>query len=183
MNRRLASPSTLASRIFLLLLVAAGCLAATTARAERKVGLAWDSATDNTTAGYVVYAYEEDSLLLARLDVGGNTYAEVPGLKEGLNYTFYVTAYNPYRIESAPSLPISFRVPVPLQMISPSPTTAGKLRFPAAPGRSYELQASTDLVNWSTIWQTGVANSYAWIEYQDPRARYYNSRFYRLQVR
>jgi hypothetical protein len=183
MNSAPLLPSTSISRILLAIIALAGCILASPAWAERKVTLAWDGSIDTATSGYIVYAYEENTTLLARVDVGGNTYAEIDGLKEGLSYTFYVTAYNPYYVESPPSLPVNFQVPVPLQMVSGAGIGAGRIRFPAAPGRSYELQASTDLMNWSTIWQTGVVNKYAWLEYQDPRARYYVSRFYKLIVR
>jgi hypothetical protein len=169
-------------RIIVAVLTMVGCMAGDTAWAERKVTLAWDGSSDGTIAGFAVYVREENSPELARVDVGGSTQAEISGLKEGLSYTFHVTAYNPLGIESPPSQPISFFVPVPLQLMPPSVAPPGSLRFPAAPGRWYELQASTDLSNWSTIWQTGVANSYSWINFQDPRARYYSSRFYRLQV-
>jgi len=172
------------SSISSLLTLLVGLLITTTpgiAHAEHTVTLAWDSAADEA-AGYFVYAVEENSTEPVKLDVGGNTRAVVSGLKEGLSYTFYVTAYNPVRVESAPSLPIEFKVPVPLQMNPSANNAPGRVRFPAAPGRWYELQASTDLVNWTTIWQTGKANNYAWMEYQDPRARFYKSRFYRLQV-
>lgn len=148
--------------------------------AQRSVTLAWNPG--NEAAGYFVYAIEENATESVKLDAGGKTQTIVSGLKEGLNYTFYVTAYNPSGVESAPSLPIEYRVPVTMQMTAPAGGAPGRIRFPAAPGRWYELQASTDMVNWSTIWQTGKANNYAWMEYQDPRARYYSSRFYRLQV-
>lgn len=150
--------------------------------AERSIKLAWNAGTDASAAGYKVYALEENANQPIALDVGFNGQAEVKGLKEGLEYTFYVTAYNFLGMESPPSSPIAYRVPVPMQMTPSSVSNPGKIRFPAAPGRWYELEASTDMLNWTTIWQTGVANSYSWIEYQDPRARYYTSRFYRLKV-
>jgi hypothetical protein len=167
--------------LILPLLVISGVIGVPThAYAERSITLAWNAGEE--AAGYFVYAVEENSTEMLKLDVGESTKTVVSGLKEGLNYTFYVTAYNPVYIESPPSLPIEFRVPVPMQMTPPNGNAPGRVRFPAAPGRWYELQASTDLVNWTTIWQTGKANNYAWMEYQDPRARYYTSRFYRLQV-
>jgi hypothetical protein len=181
MNRQsLLSPHAIRSLLVLLVGSLIGVVAPL-AHAERTVTLAWEAGADDA-AGYFVYAVEENSTVPVKLDVGGNTRAVVSGLKEGLCYTFYVTAYSPVRIESAPSVPIAFKVPVPLEMRPPTGGAPGRVRFPAAPGRWYELQASTDLVNWTTIWQTGMANNYAWMEYQDPRARYYTSRFYRLQV-
>lgn len=151
--------------------------------AERAVTLAWNPSSGASVAGYYVYAWEENSETPIRIDAGNNNSAVVRGLKEGLQYIFQVTAYNFYRLESSPTEGLPYRVPVPLRMIPPSAgSSASRIQFPAAPGRWYELQASTDLINWTTIWQTGVVNNYSWMEYQDPRSRYYNSRFYRLQV-
>lgn len=82
------------------------------------MALAWGGSTDSTTTGYVVYAFEENTTLLARVDVGGSTYVEIDGLKEGLSYTFYVTAYNPYYVESPPSLAVNFQVPGLVLMVS-----------------------------------------------------------------
>lgn len=141
------------------------------------MALAWGGSTDSTTTGYVVYAFEENTTLLARVDVGGSTYVEIDGLKEGLSYTFYVTAYNPYYVESPPSLAVNFQVPGLVLMVSGAGIGPCRVCFPAAPGCSHGLQAPTGLVNWSTIWQTGVVNKYGRLECQDPRARYYLSRF------
>lgn len=150
--------------------------------AERAVTLAWNPGS-GPVAGYYVYAWEENAPTPIRVDAGDKNVAVVSGLKEGLRYVFQVTAYNSYRVESAPTEGLPYTVPVPLRMLPPAAgSSSSRIRFPAAPGRWYELQASVDLINWTTIWQTGVANNYSWMEYQDPRSRYHNSRFYRLQV-
>jgi len=151
--------------------------------AERAVTLAWNHSAGTSVAGYYVYAWEDGADTPMRVDAGLNNFAVVGGLKEGLRYVFEVTAYNILRLESQPTEGLPYDVPVPLELLSRAGETGVlKLRFPAAPGRWYQLQASTDLVSWSTIWQTGVANSYSWTEYQDPRAQDYPVRFYRLQV-
>lgn len=151
--------------------------------AERSVTLAWDPSVSSSVAGYYVYAWEENASVPMKVNAGSMSYASINGLKEGLRYTFHVTAYNPHGLESQPSAGLPYVVPVPLQMIPPATSSGScRIQFPAAPGKWYELQASTDLVNWTTIWQTGLANNYSWVEYQDPRSRYHGSRFYRLQV-
>jgi hypothetical protein len=163
--------------------VAAVCLGwACAARAERAVTLAWNPST-GPVAGYYVYAWEENATAPMRVDAGNSTVAQVSGLKEGLRYVFQVTAYNTSRVESVPTSGLPYTVPVPIELLPPLPgSTSCRIRFPAAPGRWYELQASTDLVQWTTIWQTGLANNYSWVDYQDPRSRYYKTRYYRLQV-
>jgi hypothetical protein len=115
--------------------------------------------------------------------VGSATQTTIGGLKEGLRYNFKVTAYNQFGAESAPSNEAALTVPVPVQLVRPmSPTALRRLRFPVAPGRAYEVQASTDLVNWMPIWQTGVATTYTWIEVPDMQSGSIRSRFYRLRV-
>jgi len=152
-------------------------------RAELAVTLAWDPSPDASVAGYYVYAREENSVAPVRINAGAATQTRIASLKEGLRYAFTVTAYTASGVESVPSNEAVFVVPVPLRLpTSVSPTGFRRIQFPIAPGRWYELQASTDLRSWQTIWQTGVANSYSWVEFQDPLSGMLKCRFYRLQV-
>lgn len=161
----------------------AAALLSSHAWAEKSLALAWNPSPDVSVTGYYLYTREENALTPTKTDIGLNTQASVSGLKEGLKYTFTVTAYNAFGLESAPSNEAVFTVPVPLQLRPPpSPTSARSVRFPAAPGRWYELQASADLQTWVTIWQTGVANTYSWVEFQDLQSPKFKSRFYRLKV-
>lgn len=174
-NRRLISSAALMVICWTCLLCAA--------RAETAVTLAWDQSNDFNIAGYCVYAREENSSTPTRINVGAATLFKIGGLKEGLRYAFTVTAYNASGIESIPSNEVIYTVPVPLR-IAPPPLATGfmKLQFPAAPGHWYEMQASSDLQTWATIWQTGVANTYSWVEYQDPQSRTLKRRHYRLVI-
>lgn len=173
-----------AKRNFIAVAVAAGwMMLLATASAERSVTLAWNPNADASTVGYRVYALEENALTATSTNVGGLTQVTVPGLKEGLRYTFTVTSYNAAGMESVPSDAAVFVVPVPLQLLpATTPGGAKRLQFPAAPGRWYELQASADLKNWTTIWQTGVALTYAWTGFSDPQSATLKSRYYRLKV-
>jgi chitin-binding protein len=154
-----------------------------TGNAETSVTLAWNPSSDASVTGYYVYSREENSATATRTNVGVATQSRIGGLKEGARYAFTVTAYNAAGAESVPSNEAAYVVPVPIRMINPSPATGYKrVRFPAAPGHWYELQASTNLLTWTTIWQTGVANSYSWVEFQDPQSKTLKARFYRLVV-
>lgn len=53
--------------------------------------------------------------------------------------------------------------------------------FQAFPGSTFQVQASTDLVNWATI-ATVVADGVGGIDYVDAQASNYSSRYYRLTV-
>ena len=188
------SPRTSARRSFILLAIAVCWLGlVASANAERSVTLAWNPSADSSTTGYRIYASEENAATSTRINVLGLTQVTIPGLKEGLRYTFKVTAYNALGIESGPSNDAVFVVPVPLQLLPGTiATDVKRLQFPMAPGHWYELQASTDMKTWTTIWQTGVASSYVWTEFQDALSGFgvvktssfkpLPTRFYRLQV-
>lgn len=149
-------------------IAALGILLPGNASAERSVTLAWYPSTDAAVTGYYVYSLEENATVATRINVAGLTQATIPALKEGLRYTFKVTAYNAAGLESAPSNEAMFVVPVTLRLLPGATVTASKrLQFPMAPGHWYELQASTNLTSWTTIWQTGTAVTYAWTEFQD----------------
>lgn len=169
---------------FFAAITAAGWLAMiASASAAQSVTLAWNPSANSTVIGYRVYTREENATTATSINVPGLTQLTVPGLKEGLRYTFTVTSYNAAGVESAPSNDAVFVVPVPLQLLPATTPASGKrLQFPAAPGHWYELQASTDLKNWITIWQTAVVTSYAWTGYNDPQSSTLKSRFYRLRV-
>lgn len=166
-----------------------------TASAEKTVTLTWDRSADASVAGYRVYTLEENATTATSVNVLGLNQVTLPGLKEGLRYTFTVTSYNATGVESVPSAAVAFVVPVPLQLL-PATTATGPrlLRFPMAQGHGYELQASTDTKVWATVWQTNLVSSYAWTEVQEPpgstggngsgttTVSQFARRFFRLQV-
>jgi hypothetical protein len=153
------------------------------AMAERTVTLTWNPPSDGSAAGFYVYCHEEGADAPIRLDVGGVTRTSVSGLKEGLRYRFFVTTYNHARLESAPSNAATLEVPVPILLNRPaSPTAIRRLRFPAAPGRAYVVEASPNLRDWSPIWQTGIATTYNWVEIPDLQSATLPQRFYRLRI-
>lgn len=170
-----------------LLFILAGalwCSSEFSALALRSVTLGWNPNPGSSVSGYNVYALEENALLPTKTNVGLNTQATIAGLKEGLTYRFTVTTYNQLGLESLPSGPLFFTVPVPLELIRPTGTSKNmRLRFPISPGRQYDLQASSDLKVWTTIWQTSGGLAYTQVEYEDLRSGSLKSQFYRLIVR
>lgn len=159
-------------------------LASTSAFALREVTLGWDASSDSSVAGYNVYTLEEGQPSPTKQTVGQTAQARITGLKEGLTYSFTVTSYNALGIESLPSAPVTFFVPVPLEISRPTGTNAFvRLRFPVSPGRQYQLQASSDMRTWTSIWQTGNALSYTQADYEDQQSRGQLQQFYRLLIR
>ena len=152
------------------------------ALAERSVTLAWNPSQSSNVMGYYLYVLEENSVTPTRITVGNTNQTTVSSLKEGLHYSFTVTAFNASAMESLPSNEALFVVPVPLSMVSASANGLKRIQFQGAPGRSYELQASSDLQTWATIWQTGSVTTYALLDFEDPESDVLMCRYYRLLV-
>lgn len=155
----------------------------TTVWAERSVTLAWNPSTDPSAIGYRIHVRAENATSATPINVVGLTKVTLPGLMEGLRYTFTVTSYNAAGVESPPSNEAEYLVPVPLHLLPGTTASATKLlQFPMAPGHWYELQASENMQTWTTIWQSSIASTYAWTDYTDPQSNALNTRFYRLKV-
>jgi hypothetical protein len=145
----------------------------------QSVTLAWNASPDASVAGYMIH-YGNDSTNFSRqVDAGTNTSWSVTGLKEGGTNYFVVSAYDVNHNESLPSNQTVYYVPGVVQLAAVNgPHQAVTVNFPVAPGHTYAVQASTDLKNWHTIWQT-TALSNTWVQYQDPVAVNLPMRFYR----
>jgi fibronectin type 3 domain-containing protein len=143
------------------------------------VTLAWNPSTAANVAGYKLYYGNNGTNYTTAVDTGTNTSWTLMGLTEGETNFFTVTAYDASHTESPPSNQAMYYVPGVVQMgAKTSASEAAALNFPVAPGHTYQVQASTDLVNWVTIWQT-TATTNGWIQYQDPEAVNLKMRFYR----
>ncbi|MGA3179094.1 MAG: fibronectin type III domain-containing protein [Verrucomicrobiota bacterium] len=159
-------------------------------RAAQSVTLAWNPSTASGVAGYMIHYGNDGTNYSNEVDAGTNTRWNVTGLQEGDTNYFVVTAYDVNHVESTPSNQTIYYVPGVTQMtagvpppgkhkaIEASGSRLPTLNFPVAPGQTYQVQASTDLQNWVTIWQT-TASTNGWIEYQDPEAVNLTMRFYR----
>jgi len=120
-------------------------------------------------AGYNVYYGGASRIYTNVVDIGNSTHAMITGLLEGQPYFFAVTAYTVDGLESDYSEEIVYLVPG-LLTITPgaTPNSPMQIRFPAALGHWYELQLSTDLISWLTIWQVENVSSNNWVEYEPP---------------
>ena len=161
--------------------LAAAMLFCGSARASQSVSLAWDPSLDPIVVGYAVYYGTTSGDYTSRVDVGANTSTTISGLQEGLTYYLTVVAYDILGQESAPSPEITYIVPGLLVMApGAGPGKTMDLSFPVAPGNSYDLQATADLQSWTTIWQTGISTSNAWVQFADTQTNPAPQRFYRL---
>jgi hypothetical protein len=150
------------------------------AQAQQSLTLAWNPSTNSNVAGYTVYLGYSSGDFTQQFDAGTNTSIVLKGLVPGQTNYMVVKAYNSQDVESAPSNEISFIVPGMLSMAPKAqPRKPAEISFAVAPGHSYEVEASVDLVNWSTIWETSSTTNGV-MTYSDPEGANLKVRFYRL---
>ena len=150
-------------------------------RASQSASMAWNPVTNTMVTGYAFYLGDTNGVYSSRFDLGTNTAVTLTGLKEGQTKYFAVTAYNSAGIESPASPAASYIVPGLVRLVPPSkPGYPMIVTFPVAVGHSYEIQASTNFVNWSNLGSTAVSTSNTWFTYQDAQYASYPKRFYRL---
>ena len=153
----------------LSLALAAVCLLACgSAKGMASVDLEWNGNPDPSVTGYNVYYGGASHSYTNIVSVGNTTNATVGGLSEGQTYYFAVTAYDAFGDESDFSQETLYVVPGYLTL-TPGATPGAPLqvRFPVASGHWYELQMSSDLQTWGTVWEvTGVVNQ--WVEVDEP---------------
>ncbi len=153
------------------------------------VSLAWDPSPDTNVTGYIIYwGTNSDSAGLnaanatvdytARLDVGNQIPATLTNLPAGGTYYFVVTAYNADGLESLPSNEVAYTVPGSLRLTL---SLAGErqINFVTEAGKSYFLQTSSNLVQWTTIQQM-QASSNTWDYFLDSTVPSVPARFYRI---
>jgi len=138
------------------------------AKAVSSTPLAWNPNTDPSVAGYNVYYGGASRTYTNVINAGNSTNVMVDGLVEGKTYYFAVTAYTYGGVESDFSDEIVYIVPE-FVTLTPGATSSSpmQIRFPVAAGHSYELQESTDLVHWTTVWQTTGTDN-VWVQYDAP---------------
>ena len=165
----------------LLLLALVGLFTCGASRGGQTVSIAWDASASPGVAGYMVHRGTTNGVYYASYDAGTNTSINLTGLIEGQTNYFVVAAYGSNRLEGAASGQISYIVPGLMRYSTPTQQgNPASLIFPVANGHWYEVQASTNLTTWSTIWQSPTSSSNAWVTYQDPQSISFRTRFYRL---
>ena len=90
--------------------------------ASQSVSIGWSPSASPDVAGYIVHYGPVDQSTTNQVDVGNVTAATLSNLSEGLEYFFYVTAYNAIGIESDPSNAVQYSVPVPILASIPDQT-------------------------------------------------------------
>jgi hypothetical protein len=166
---------------FFLVLFALCCVKA---NADSLV-LDWSPSPSSSVVGYDVYYGTSSGIYLYETNVGSATQATISNLVPGVTYYFVATAYDAQGNQSLFSSEISYTVPgSALLTVAPAANLASQfgMQFSAQTGHWYEIQATTDLVNWTTIWQSSVVVSNTLMEFTDPAAALFASRFYRMAM-
>jgi hypothetical protein len=149
--------------------------------AAQTVVLDWNPSVSANVAGYNVYYGTNSGNYIYEVDAGDATSVTLSNLICGATYYFAATAYDTNGDESPFSAEVSFIEPGAFCISAPDPTTgAPSLTFPVVPGHWYEVQATSDLQNWTSIWETDVETNNVWTEFDDADAANYSQRFYRL---
>ena len=146
--------------------------------------LAWSPDTTGNIAGYAIYSGSASFSFSTRLDVGTNTSVTISNLPAGSTNYFAVSAYNTSHVESAPSDQIVYIVPGGGLQLVPTASTKSSgfmtMQFPAMAGHRYEIQISTDLQTWTTVWQSPIVTANGPLGFKDHSPMTAASRFYRL---
>lgn len=129
--------------------------------------------TPGLNAGF--YTHPTTSLDLGKLSVGSHT------LRIDTDTTDVVPESNKNDNSYTKTIIVSSTNNTPPQLSSPVRTPNGpfQLTLNGIPLRSYELQASTNLTNWSVLSTVTITNGSGVFPYSDPTATNYRRRFYR----
>jgi hypothetical protein len=145
------------------------------------VSLAWNPSSDTNVTGYNIYYGTSSGDYTSEVAVGNVSVITISNLTCGITYYFAATAVDAAGDESGFSNEAQFIVPGILTLSAgANPGDPMLIQFPVTPSHWYEVQASVDLQSWTTIWQTDVETANVWVQFSDPDAGAFPSRFYRL---
>jgi hypothetical protein len=174
-------PKKIAAPVFLLVTLLQQSLIVAAMAQPGSVTLAWDASRSGEVAGYRLYSGTASHNYSNVMDVSTNTVGTISGLTTGYSYFFAVTAYSSVGVESPYSGEISYTLPTAahLQMAMSSSHQAF-LSGTAPAGYEFQVQATQDLQNWSSIGSI-TANPEGSFGFTDPLPANGSERFYRLK--
>jgi hypothetical protein len=146
-----------------------------------QVTLSWLPSESPDVTGYFIHYGTSSGNYTTKVNTGFDTQMTINNLKDSQAYYFTVTAYDAYGDESPPCNEIKYVTPeADLAILNPSQDQIVTLKFRAVAGHWYELQASTDLRNWTDVCHTSVASENLSLQFSDLQAKEFSHRFYRL---
>jgi len=160
-------------------------VSAASSPATTAVTLAWNPSSDPAITGYYLYEGVASHTYTNKINAGAAACVTLSNLVPNVTYYFAVTQYSANGMESPTSSELSYTVPlvataVKLQM-TVAPAKQVTLAGTGTPGAVYNVQASQNLSNWTTIGSATI-NASGSLLFTNA-ATLTNSRcFYRLQL-
>jgi hypothetical protein len=146
----------------------------------QQVTLGWNPSSDPTVVGYTLYYGTSSGVYPNKIDVSTNTTFTLTGLVPGSTTYMNITSYNAAGMESSYVPEVSYIAPGVLALSQNAASGNTIIQFPVAPGGSYQLQCSPDLITWSNLWVTPTQTNNTWVQFSEPISTAIPSRFYRL---
>jgi len=144
--------------------------------AGQSIELSWNPAVSTNVAGYKVYYSTQSGSYSNSVVAGNTTNITISGFCPGKTYYFSATTYNSAGNESSFSSETSYTIPSVQATLGNVARANGQFSFLVSgnTGSNYVVQASTDLVNW-----TSIATNTAPFTFVDTNMVAYSQRFYR----
>jgi hypothetical protein len=157
-----------------------------TAPAGQSVTLVWNANTDPNVTGCNVYYGVSSGNYTSMVNADNATNATISGLVAGVTYYFAATTYDSAGDQSGYSAEVAYTVPTtvsttPAQVqIRSAPAGQFILTVSGPPGKTYNIQATQDLMTWTVI-GTATMGASGSLDFTDTNAANFSKRFYRTQ--
>ena len=148
--------------------------------AGQSITLVWDPSPDLAVAGFNIYYGGASGDYTNIVNAGNVTNTTIAGLTAGMIYYCSATAYDAYGDESGYSSEIIFLAPGALPAVRIQSAPAGQfiLSVFGVTGKSYDIQATQDLLAWTVI-GTMTIDASGSQDFTDTNAANFPQRFYR----
>lgn len=144
------------------------------------VTLVWNPSPDTSVTGYRIYYGVTPGQYTNSIAVGNVTSNSVSGLVTGVTYYFATTAYDATGVQSPFSNEISFNAATSRVQVHTSSSHQLILSVQGQATHIYDIQATQDFKTWTVI-GTVTAGAGGTVDFTDPNAASYASRYYRLR--
>ncbi|MGH7953509.1 MAG: fibronectin type III domain-containing protein [Limisphaerales bacterium] len=150
------------------------------------VTITWDPNSDGNVTGYRLYYGIASHSYANRIDVGNATTTTISNLTSGVTYYFAATAYNSSGLESDFSTEVTYTpgtstsTLATMRISAAAPGQPFALTVAGQTGHIYEIQATTNFINWTVIGTVAAAADGS-LQFTDPAASNFPSRFYRTR--
>ena len=145
-------------------------------QANESVTLTWSPSASTNVAGYNIYYGAVSHVYSNVVNAGNTNQVTISGLVPGTTYYFAATAVDVFGVESGFSNETSYTAPMTLAALNLAASKGGQFSFTVSgdAGQLYVVQASTNLINWTSI-QTNVAP----FLFMDSNTGSFQQRYYR----